>query len=609
MDSLLGLKGGGRLIIGLAQGLLLYWLVFAAPEKSWLVTNHFVFASLYLTALYVPMVALLGLGRLRPCQLGKWTAAVTVVLVGLALHDVNRRVGVPEEESTIWWDMIRWDMANGPSLNLMIYSAAALFIAHSLVIAASSEGKAIARYPTYFDVAWKQGMQLALGWSFVGLFWLILLLGALMFSMIHLNFFWEIIGKSWFEWPATSLALAAAIHLTDVAPGIIAGIRKVTLTLMSWLLPMLLLIVVGFLVALAVTSLTPLWNTGHGAQLVLIATAVLIFLANAAYQQGPCRPGEDGYLPPRILAWSGMAVGPVSVILVGLAGYATLLRVSEYGWTTNRIILSVIDGVAAVYAIGYTLAGVWNATPRRRWEATNVAASFLIVAVILALLSPIADPTRIAVSSQLARLETGKNPAEKFDFKALRFEGQRYGQEALTHLTNSPNPSIRERATAVLAATDPQEASLPPLPSVDETAHNMVVYPKGNLLPSGLAALEFSKAPIAAIKPDCFSIRGQVCDVVLIGKSGDNADMALIFNHESSGEGIIAKAGADGGWSVVANLPLVCKDVRDALLNGTYSLVPSAIPDIAIGNQRLSPMRPLKVWTGAGSGPENGDCR
>jgi hypothetical protein len=582
----LNLVGRRRLMIGLAQGLVLYGLALATTERRWPATDPFVFAPLFLAALYVPIVAVLGLERLQPRHLGGWLAIVAVALVGLALHDVSRRVGAPEGPPGFIWGT-----ANRPSFELMIFAAAALFIAHSLVMAAAAEGTAIARYPVYFDAAWKQGVQFVLGWTFVGLFWLILQLGAVMFSMLHLEFFQETIAKPWFSWPATFLSLATAIHLTDVAPGIIAGLRKLALTLMSWLLPLLLLIVVGFLGALAATSITLLWNTRHGAQVVLSATGTLVFLANAAYQQGPPRPGEDGHLPPPILAWSGMAVGPVALLLVALAGYATLLRVSQYGWTTNRVILSAIDGIAAVYAIGYTLAGPWSSTPRRRWETTNLISACLTIAVILALMSPVADPSHIAVASQIARLETGRIAVEKFDFAAVRFDGQRYGQDALRRLAHGPDPFIGERAVAALATTNRFEAAQRrPPPSAGDIVANMVVFPAGHAVPSGLAVLEFPKNGVVT-KPGCFTTPGRVCDVVVIGNSSADADMAVIFDPERAGFGVIAKAGPDGRWSAAATLPVGCKTVREALLGGTYSLVQPAIPDFAIGHQRLSPNR------------------
>ncbi len=578
--------GGVRLLIGLGQGLVLYLLALAATDETWPATERFLFAPMFLTALYAPLAALFGLNRMDARRLTGWTATVAVILVGLALHDVNRRLGAPDGGVMGWWS----GKAIRPSPVLMIHAAIGLFIAHALVVAATEEGKAIARYSRYFDVAWKQGVQTVFAGVFVGIFWLILHLGAALFDMLHLSLFHETISKPWFYWPVTFLSLSAAIHLTDVAPGIIGGIRTVALVLLSWLLPILVLITAGFLVALTATSLTLLWNTRHGAEVVLTATAGLIILANAAYQQGPPRNGEEGHTPARILAWAGVAVGPLALALVGLAGYATLLRVSQYGWTTNRVIVAAIVFIAAVYAVGYTLAGPWKNTPRTRWEATNVAASFVILIVMLSLLSPVADPSRIAVTSQVARLEAGILAPEKFDFYALRFDGQRYGQEALGRLAASSDPQIREGAVAALKETNRWAARLlvKPRPlSPDEIAANITAHPNGHALPSTLLEIDFSKT--GYLKPGCFTTRGQACDAVFLGKASDGMEIAVILDANKARPGVLVKVGTDGRWLVVGTLSVLCQEFRNALFNGSYAFLSPVISDIGIGGQHIHP--------------------
>lgn len=568
--------GLGRLLIGLAQGGALYLLVRAMENGVPDSLSGFVLPALFVACLYVPLVAMLDLGRMPARRLVAWSAVVTAVLIGLAVHDVHRRIGTNGLNNGMWQGV-------APSFTLVAAAAIMVFIAHALMSAAQEDARIIARYGRYFDVAWKQGVQLAFAANFTGALWLVLFLGAALFNMLHLDFFSRTIVKPWFAWPVTFLALGAAIHLTDVAPGIIAGIRKLALVLLSWLLPLMVLITAGFLIALAATSLDLLWQTRRGAVTLLSAAACLIVLANAAYQQGPPREGEDGHLPAKILAWSGTAIGPLLLVLVGLAAYAAFLRVAQYGWTDDRVILAALVLVAGLYAVGYTGSGWWNATPRRWWEATNVAVSFVVVGIMLALLSPLADPARIAVSSQMNRLASGRVSTDAFDFVSLRFDGQRYGQKALRQLSENPDPAIAAKANAVLQASNrwlaKQNGAI--LPSAAEVAANLIIHPAGQPLPPGLAKPALSHL-------DCHRVAGKKCDVFLLGRDGAGRAMAVMTEHDSNAILLLFTGEADGQWRHSGNFGIPCADQREALLKGTFTLAPPLVPDIVIGNRRLS---------------------
>ena len=104
-------------------------------------------------------------------------------------------------------------------------------------------------------------MQLALAFAFVAIFWGVLWFGAILFSLIDLSFIEALIEKSWFAIPATALATAAAIHLTDIRSRLVAAIRVILLSLLSWLLPLMTVIAIGFTASLPFTGLAPLWAT------------------------------------------------------------------------------------------------------------------------------------------------------------------------------------------------------------------------------------------------------------------------------------------------------------------------------------------------------------
>src|SRR5262249_38301760 len=150
------------------------------------------------------------------------------------------------------------------------------------------------------------------------------------------------------------------------------------------------------------------------------------------------------------------------VPLVILAAYALALRVQQYGWTVDRIATLACVLVAACYALGYTAAALFSLLGGQwMWalESVNIFVAFLILVVLGALFTPISDPARLSVLSQVARLETGLTKPIAFDFGYLHSQGGRYGAAALTRLAkleSGPNASeIRKLAKQAQGAIGP----------------------------------------------------------------------------------------------------------------------------------------------------------
>src|SRR5262249_24478049 len=129
------------------------------------------------------------------------------------------------------------------------------------------------------------------------------------------------------------------------------------------------------------------------------------------------------------------SVGAVALVpLVAIASYALMLRIGQHGLTPDRIFAFFAAGIAVCFAMGYAISATNFGGWLKAIAATNIFAAFLIMGVILALFTPLADPARISVNDQVARLASGKITAEEFDCDFLRFKAGRYGHEALTQL-------------------------------------------------------------------------------------------------------------------------------------------------------------------------------
>jgi hypothetical protein len=280
-----------RMAMGIAQGITLYLLYQADRTGTWPATAPPVFAATTLLGLFVPLLLLDGLGHLRRRTLLAWTLAAAAVLAGLAVHDITRRGGGS-----------RAALRHVLSPVLVASAAVALFIAHNLLTAADAARRPLAAYAAYFDAAWRTGLQLALSAAFLGVFWGLLVLGAALFGLIGIDALWRLIERDGFRFLASATVFAAGVHLTDVKPGLTRGMRGVALMLLSWLLPVMAPIAVGFLVALPFTGLDPLWATRNATAVLLAAVAALVVLINTAHQDGETPPPRPVRLAARAVA-------------------------------------------------------------------------------------------------------------------------------------------------------------------------------------------------------------------------------------------------------------------------------------------------------------------
>lgn len=266
--------GRARILIGLVQGLLLYGLDRAAADHMWPATSIELFVGLVLACVLGPVLAISSLGHLQRRTLLVWTLAASLLAMGLGWYDGWRQV--PGLIPT------RGDGGLHPSVTLWLATVAGFFIAHTMVLAAHAQRRRVASYHGYFETAWKLGVQLAFSALFVGVTWLVLMLGAQLFALVKLTGFQEVLGQTWFSIPVTVFAFTCAMHITDVRPAIVRGIRGLLLTLMGWILPVAAAIMAAFLLSLPWTGLAPLWETRAASALMLTGVALLVVLINAA---------------------------------------------------------------------------------------------------------------------------------------------------------------------------------------------------------------------------------------------------------------------------------------------------------------------------------------
>ena len=572
-----------RLIAGLLQGVLLYWLYRAGKDGVWPATAPYLIVPLMMLALFLPVLLVSSIGHMQPRKAAAWLATASLVILAMALHDAWRgHHGYPMFDN--WADR----RVYSPSQILALCSVPFFFIAQSLVLSGVHDQRRVASYGTYFETAWKLGVQLLFSVFFVGALFMVLFMGSALFKLIKLTFLEHLLRQAWFNVPVFFTAFSCAMHITDVRPAIVRGIRTLLLVLMSWILPVAAIIVTGFLCSLPFTGLQALWETRHATSVLLSAVVVLVVLINAAFQNGEAVAGVQTIVRLSTRA-ACILIFPLTVIGI----YALGLRVAQYGWSTDRIIAAACLLVASCYAVGYAWAAYQYDTWLRPLAPVNVSAAFLVITVMLALFTPVADPARISVNSQMARLESGKAAVGQFDFRYLRFEGGRYGKDALERLKQwSAGPdaaSVRREATLALALADNQRWSGNKLAAVPiSVEENVTAWPASAKLPASFVAQKW-EAVADDRKPNCLNSKKGRCDGFMIDITGDGADEVLLIDM-NSGDNALMSQSPDGSWGSIGSINYAyarCQPLLDKLKSGDFSVVAPRVRELDVGGQRV----------------------
>ena len=565
-----------RLLIGLAQGAMLWVLFHAAETHSWPSTNLNVFGPALLIGLFLPIAAVTTIGSLRPSTLACWLIGAALFVGFLGLHEVAR--GSMQLHQAAAGSATANDF--DPRPQIFPAAALALFIAQSLIVAADAERRLIASYRAYFDIAWKQEVQLLLAVLFLGLFWGVLWLGAGLFDLIGIDALKKLLTHSSFAIPASTLAVAVALHLTDIRAGLVQGMRNLLHMLLSWLLPLAALLIVAFIATLPFTGLAPLWRTSHGAEIVLAAAAVLIVLINTAYRDGTIA------ILPSPLRWAGSAAALCLPVLVAISAYGLTLRIGQRGWTEARVIAVACTVIGGLYAVGYASGTVASVRWLKRLEATNIATAGLIVAVIVAL-TTIADPARLAVADQVARLAAGRVTPAEFDFKYLRFDSGRYGRAALEQLKDASwtNPDVKREAARALALANRYETQ----PPDQAQLARIPVYPTGHTLPQHFLDQNWATVERPYDLPRCLTNSSEPCEAYITG-ARDGPAMIIVAGTAKWSSGVAFTANADGVWQPIGSISNVftCDSVRQAMRRGEYRWVAPRQMDLEVAGQRLT---------------------
>lgn len=505
-----------RLSVGLIFGLLIATLIETGKPQADGLDTEMWRASLTSALALSAFVIWAGAAAMRRFTLAIWS----ILAFGLIYYISDRAFGADRTQDFGFWSSL-----------FLLYPL--LFIAHELVSSGDQSGKLIAPYETYFDEAWKRGVQLVLAIVFVLLFWGILWLGAALLGFIGFDWLEELLKEAYFHWPASGLAFGAAVHLGDIQTKLLSNVRNLVLGVMSWLLPIITLIGAIFAVSLLRSGLQPLWSTKAATASLLAACVGFVLLINAAYQQG------DNERPVSvILKWCVRLAAILLLVFSVLAAWSLWLRIAQYGLSGDRVLAGVGVIIALAFGVGYSVAVFWPGRWMERVEQVNIGLAFLKVVIFLAILTPIAAPARLSVADQVARLNSGKVTVADFDWWLLKDDTGQYGKRALEVLAKSNEPEIVAKAQAALDdkigerpyrdVNNSEIAALPPR----QVSKLKVVSPKGAALPETFLAQarwpNDMPMPEYCYKPTTGGDNAGSCSAAMLDLDGDQQDEIIL---------------------------------------------------------------------------------
>ena len=381
-----------RLSLGLAQGLILSALLYGRA-RHWWPDNDFV-AGLILAMAFSPLLLVQGLGRVRMRTLLIWTATITLALVGLGVYQHWRAAG--DTSLVAFW----------PTAAAAIF----LFVGQSLLLAHADGGPL--QYRALYESSWGLAIQLVLGSLCGACLWTI----PLIFPVTEFAIL-----------PVMALATALVFQFADrVTFAEIEG----AVTFVS---TGVVLILISFSTFAALFWSLTRWLPPFA--LSAAAGLLMVVSINASYRNGDWRPGWR-----RRLEFSG------AILLLPLAALCLMAlwsRVASFGFTGPRVIALALALLLAAYALAYAgaaLISLGGGRAMERLEIANLMMAFVVMAVMAAIASPLADPVRLAVAEQSWRLTHAAVAPGKFDYAYLRNSGLRFGHEALKHLA-APLPA------------------------------------------------------------------------------------------------------------------------------------------------------------------------
>ncbi|ELY7392524.1 DUF4153 domain-containing protein [Cronobacter universalis] len=394
--------------------------------------------------------------------------------------------------------------------------AATLFMALPWVQRGTASGEPVSRRLAL----WNNGVALLLALALAGVFWGVLLLWAKLFNAVDIRFF-DILffDTPLFIYVIATVSGAVCLLLCRSQTRITEALMRFLTLVASGLLPLAALIALLFLVTLPFVGLSGL--AARTSCNALLNTLALVLLSLSSLACAPWRSAPRPHKALRLLNTVGLIATP---LFSALAGWSLWLRVQQYGWTPWRVYAALITATVLCWAVCATLQTVRR---MKSGEPASDRGGRVVMLFSLALLvlshSPVLDPWRISVKSQMARYESGAHKADLMSLYMLQHAGRR-GQAALNKLrTNTTFMADRENRQALRDLLDSDSTV------ADDDLRDAITLAAGAQAPAE-SWWQWVR------KEDTYSVRG------CLYEKGSCVVAALDLNHDGQNEVLLCSS-------------------------------------------------------------------
>jgi hypothetical protein len=381
-----------------------------------------------------------------------------------------------------WWNGAPQDWGSGEGWQFFA-SLIAVAIAVPLFQSARDAGA------LRFDVraahvhVWTNLIVAAAAGAFVIATFLLTLLLSELFHLIGIDLIRDLFNDEWFPWMLGCGALGGAVGLLRDRDKVIGLLQRVVTSILSVLAPVLALGLLVFVLALPFTGLEPLWSqTKSTTPILLVCILGAVILANAVAGNSV---EEEARAPA--LRYAAMALLAVMLPLALVAAVSTRKRIGQYGYTPDRLWAVVFVTVATAFAAAYLYSLLRG---RLAWPSlirgNNVRLAIGVCALALFLALPIVSFGAISARDQMARLQSGRVPPERFDWAAMRFDFGPAGRKALERLAATGPATLRKLAVEALRAENRWTLAGETESTMTRIEPKLRVEPQGTKVPAEL---------------------------------------------------------------------------------------------------------------------------
>lgn len=447
-------------------------------------------------------------------------------------------------------------------------------------------------YRALFIASWNLIVRYLAAWLFVGVMVLALLLMAALLDLVGVHLLRDLLRQdlpqALIVGGTLGLGLSVVTEMADtVSPYLL-------LRLLRLLTPMLLVVVAVFVAAVPLRGLGALFGELSVASSLLATAFAAIALISVVVDQDDVEAAQG-----RVLTLSAQGLIGLLPVLAGLAIWALVLRIGQYGWTPERAAALALAAVVAGYALAYLLALATG----RRWRAqvrrANVGMAVAVLGLAAVWLTPLISPEALAVRSQLARFAARQMTVQALPLWQMGHDWGRPGLAGVADLRAQAagNAALTVRLDRLASADgrwefERQDTFAAP-ERIAQLRAAVRLLPAGAELPEGLieAVLQQTARTVAS---DCATGPQPGCVLALVDLSPQVAGPEAVFvDRRSAFFGLHIFARTPDGWRPREQLQIGAgplpkgSEMIDALLQGPLVTEPVELRALRLGDWRI----------------------